>query len=386
MRCQRVKTNVKRVLVLSSNYPNEASDACAFVHARCRRYLEQVDLQVVTSNPGLAPAFVYEGVRVQNLPSRQAIVNFVKGYRPDVLVIHIFWRWMFRTLVLNAPYTVLIWVHGGEALGWYRRLFHYMSSLQDALRLLHDIPGSFLQMACWHRMLSYSNRTGRVHTVFVSQWMRKILERDSMSRIRQASVIPNPIDGKMFPYRTKTPGHRNHILVLRSFASSKYAGDMIVNAICELSHRPCFPEIQFTIRGWGELFDSLTVPLRCFPNVRLMHGHIEQRLIPDLHAAHGVFLCPTRQDAQGVSMCEAMASGLVPVASPNTAIPEFVTHGYSGLLPRNATEIADAIEFLHSNSEEFLRMSRLASESIMALSGADRVIKDELRLIEAAHA
>ena len=37
---------------------------------------------------------------------------------------------------------------------------------------------------------------------------------------------------------------------------------------------------------------------------------------------NGIFICPTRQDAQGVSMCEAMSSGLVPITLYNTAIPE----------------------------------------------------------------
>ena len=204
-----------------------------------------------------------------------------------------------------------------------------------------------------------------------------------MSHPIHSSVIPNPIDTDLFSYHPKSVEHRKRILVLRSFSSRKYAGDIIAQAILELSQRSLFRDLQFHIQGWGTLFDDLVAPLRQFDNVQIRRGFVEHQGIPESHRPFGVFLCPTRQDAQGVSMCEAMSSGLVPITSPNTAIPEFVIDKQTGFLGRSPIEIADAIEYLYREPERFLIISKQASISIKTICGVERVIAKETELIEA---
>jgi len=99
-----------------------------------------------------------------------------------------------------------------------------------------------------------------------------------------------------------------------------------------------------------------------------------------LHDRHGVFLCPTRQDAQGVSMCEAMASGLVPITSDNTAIPEFVSDE-EGYLTRGADEIAMAIRTLDEQPQLFLEKSRKAAARSLAQTGWQATVAQEIELI-----
>src|SRR5262249_9196888 len=146
--------------------------------------------------------------------------------------------------------------------------------------------------------------------VFVSDWMRRVTEIDTLTRLPMSHVIANPIDPQCFPYRVKPPHLRRRILLLRPFESRKYANDLAVKAIVVLSRRAEFKECEFMICGQGPLFAELTRPLRRFANVVIDEGFRTHEEIRGLHARHGVFLCPTRQDAQGVSMCEAMCSGL----------------------------------------------------------------------------
>ncbi len=61
---------------------------------------------------------------------------------------------------------------------------------------------------------------------------------------------------------------------------------------------------------------------------------------------YGVFLSPTRMDAQGVMMCEVMASGLLTISSDNTAIPEFIVDEQNGILIDNVN---------YSNCEKIIR-------------------------------
>jgi glycosyltransferase involved in cell wall biosynthesis len=212
--------------------------------------------------------------------------------------------------------------------------------------------------------------------------MRRIATADALIAIRPYSIIPNPIDTDLFRYEPKASALRTKILLIRSFDSRKYANDLAVRAINKLQTHPRFDELSFTIVGSGRFFSKLTAPLRDLSNVTLIEGFLTRSAIRELHARHGVFLCPTRQDAQGVSMCEAMASGLVPITSRNTAIPEFVTAGESGYLCDGPDEIASAIEDLWESPERFDRMSAMASQSIAAKAGSATIIPQELALMQ----
>ena len=247
---------------------------------------------------------------------------------------------------------------------------------------LRYIASNVLQLSRMRRLYRYI-RTHRERTaiVFVSEWMRRIASINALSAVRPYSVIPNPIDTDLFRFARKDPKLRAKILLIRSFGSRKYANDLAVNAILALREHPYFHELSFTIVGSGQLFASLTAPLRALSNVTLVEGFMTRSAIQALHASHGVFLCPTRQDAQGVSMCEAMASGLVPITSRNTAIPEFVTDGESGYLCAGPDEMAAAMTDLWESPDKFQRMSAAASRSIGAKASSTIVIPAELSLM-----
>jgi glycosyltransferase involved in cell wall biosynthesis len=275
----------------------------------------------------------------------------------------------------------LIWVHGYEVIGWYRRLYNW--NVLSPLLVKHAIH-NFRQQYVFRKFIKYANRFGNIKFVFVSDWMKRIAEYDTLTSIRNYSIIPNPIDTELFKYAEKSEDKRLRVLLLRSFESRKYANDISVEAIKELSKRKIFKEFSFKLIGvHGDMFEKTVEPLNGFDNVNALRQSIPQHLIPGIHADYGVFLCPTRQDSQGVSMCEAMSSGLVPITSNSTAIPEFVEDRKQGLLTNSATEIADALEFLYNDSKEFSRLSREASERIRLKCGLNQVITAELREIEA---
>src|SRR5699024_11554196 len=125
------------------------------------------------------------------------------------------------------------------------------------------------------------------------------------------------------------------ILSIRPFASKKYANDQSVKSIQALSKASFFDQLEFHFYGDGVLFDSVLEPIKKFENVFINRGFLLQDEISNLQDAFGIFLCPTRLDSQGVSMCEAMSSGLVHISSNKTAIPEYVTHHLICLLARS---------------------------------------------------
>jgi glycosyltransferase involved in cell wall biosynthesis len=236
-------------------------------------------------------------------------------------------------------------------------------------------------MLGFRRLIKASNEGDRIHFVFVSDWMRIVAEQDSLLKVKNFSIIPNPINLKLFSYQQKLPGHRKKILILRSFNSRKYANDISVEAILQLSKKPFFEELRIAIYGKGKDFTVLTAPLKKFSNIELHERYISNVEIPEIHKHYGAFMCPTRQDAQGVSMCEAMSSGLVPLTSYSTAIPEFVEDNETGLLTSNSAELAEAVEKIYKDTELFQRLSKQASEFIGRKCSIDQIVKQELSIL-----
>lgn len=368
-----------KLLILDENYPhldNLMGDV--FVHVRAKEYAKKHIVKVFSffHEPRV---IIYEGIEVEMFNNKEKLFFAVKSFDPDKLLIHFYQSWMLEQVIKRLSVPVIIWVHGYEALGWYRRLFNY--TLYSPV-LLNYIKKNTWQQYQFRKMIQYANKTMKIRFIFVSNWMRRITEWDALIRIKQWTIIPNPIDTDLFKYKRKDPEQRKHILLLRSFDSNKYANDVSAKAIQILSLKSFFFELHFTIVGKGQLFKKITDPLKKFKNVELHEGAVQHITIPELHAKNGIFLCPTRQDAQGVSMCEAMSSGLVPVTSNNTAIPEFVTDKETGFVTNNAQELVEAIELMFHQPDLFMKVSQQTSASLRKICSINYIIAKELNVIE----
>src|SRR5699024_5487174 len=133
--------------------------------------------------------------------------------------------------------------------------------------------------------------------IHVSKWFKEhIVECDARAKAKRAYIIPNPIDETLFTYDEKNPELRKRILLIRPFASKKYANDLAVEAIRSLSDKPFFKRLEFGIFGDGKLFNQTIAPLKQFENVQIERVFLKQSEIAALHKQYGVFLCPTRWD------------------------------------------------------------------------------------------
>jgi glycosyltransferase involved in cell wall biosynthesis len=371
-----------RILVLPSIYPSDKNlYGNMFVHVRVAAYQRrghEVKVVVFSKPKG---AYEFDGVAVHCAPDLDSLVTLIKEFRPDVVAIHFFQGWMLRKLIEPLELRTVVWVHGIEGQWWFRRLCNAVPTHE----FLQYVKYNFIQMVRLRRFMRYGTRDPRRHRfVFVSEWMRRVTETDTMTRLPVRDVIPNPIDSKRFPYSPKPPELRRHILLLRSFNARNYANDIAIKAILLLSGRDEFKQCEFLICGAGRLFAELTRPLRRFSNIVLDERFRTHKEIRALHARHGVFLCPTRMDSQGVSMCEAMCSGLIPVTSHSTAIPEFVTDGVSGFLTHSPSEIVAAVLTLFHSPATFSRMSAAAADEVRRKAALDIVVDKELDVLRAA--
>lgn len=369
------------LLVFSNNYPDEKSTYSSnFIHNRVKSYL--ANFQCIILKQTTEASYVIQGISVITYTNESEVKSIIRNYSPNLILIHFINRWLITKILPGMTIPIIVWVHGVEALGWYRRLFNY--SLSDVLTLVfyRRIRQNFLQLWNLRKIIKISNsQLQHIHFVFVSNWMKRTCELDTFIRCRNFSIIPNPIDTRLFEYKPKAGELRTKILLLRSFESRKYANDIAIAALIKLSRKDYFKSLQITIIGSGRYFDKLTDKLSSFSNVKIIKSYIHNNAIPEIHDLNGIFLCPTRQDAQGVSMCEAMSSGLVPVTSYNTAIPEFVKHKNTGLLTKSSNSIVDSIEYLYRNEEEFTKISNRAAKYIKTCLSNEIINPKEIAII-----
>ena len=274
---------------------------------------------------------------------------------------------------------ILVWVHGSEIQPWHRRTFNYSNDSELNKAKIQ----SKKRMDFWIPLLQ--NLPAKMRLIFVSEYFAKEVMEDTGVELteEQYLIIHNPIDTNLFNFIDKKPSQRMKVLSIRPYASRKYANDLTVNSILELSKSKEFKEMEFLMVGAGKLFESTLEPLREFDNVKIHEGFLTHSEISELHKQYGIFMTPTRMDSQGVSRDEAMSSGLVPITNAVTAIPEFVD-SECGILAagEDYKGMAEGVLELVRDEERFLQMSNSAAKRVRNQSSTKIIIRKEIEIIK----
>lgn len=369
-----------RHLLLAKNYPSyDDLYKHAFVHRRVveyRRHGMSVDVFRI-GNSGLT-YYEYDGVDVA-YGQTDHLRAMLKSGNYESIMVHFLDERMWEVLQEFVDSTkIFVWAHGAEIQSASRREFDHV----DTETRRRAVALGDRRMAFWKQI--FSEHHPNLKMVFVSDWFANDVFDDvgvSLPK-RSYEVIHNFIDTELFSYREKNPEQRLRILSIRPYESAKYANDLAVAAVLALKDKPFFCQLEFRFVGDGRLFDEVMAPLADLPNVMIEKRFLPQPEIAALHREYGVFLNPTRMDAQGVSRDEAMSSGLVPISTRITAIPEFVDENCGFLAaPEDAAGLADAIEALYLDPVLFSRMSRNAAERVRMQSGFNASIAREISLV-----
>jgi glycosyltransferase involved in cell wall biosynthesis len=362
--------------ILTDMYPKENDYyRNGFIHQRNLKYLELgYNCEVFVIKKDSDPVtYIYENVQVIE-GNYEYIKKCLLDYNPDRILVHFINRKIMKIIQeLNFSTKTLVWIHGFEALKWTRRVFNL-----DSMKFISYVLQNTIQMRA---LSAFIKKCNNCKFIFVSNWMKEIMEKDVGAKIKQYKIIPNPINMDLFRFNEKSVEQRKKILIIRSFDSRKYANDISIKAILKLKEKDYFKDLKFQIYGMGKYFKKLTNPLSGLENVELHEKFLSQSAIAELHREFGIFLCPTRQDSQGVSMCEAMSSGLVPISSNNTAIPEFLNPEAGYLTKNKSSDIVKAIEEMYFNEKLFLKKSFNSNRLIESKCKASKVIEDEMEYI-----
>ncbi|MEO7587782.1 MAG: glycosyltransferase family 4 protein, partial [Arachnia sp.] len=270
-----------------------------------------------------------------------------------------------------------VWFHGYEVRDYRRLQCNATTEELFAIRHIRDA-----QNRDRFRAAAPVFTDPAVTKVFVSDIQRQYSEFDVGVAATRVEVIPNHIDEDTYRARERRPDEARRILLMRGFAQRNYANDVALRALEICSRRDGFSDLEITVRGYGRHFRSEVAAVRAFDNVTVTEGFSSPAQMAALHDAHGVFLCPTRYDTQGVMLGEAMASGMATITNPVAAIPEF-TDDTCSLLPRgnDPWAFADALWELVQDPGRLPSLSRNAAERVRRQCGTAATIDREIELI-----
>jgi len=337
-------------------YPDVKNiSAYRFVHVRTKNYIKAGNkVRVFVPSKGFSSMYNYEHVNVLRAPLNY-IVNVTNNFDPDVIAVHgPNGRWFTHLSKLRSP--MVLWIHGAEALQTAFHNYFCPFRLGDNIIRVLRFSCDPIKRISLRRLIQQSTAV-----VYVSNWMKKTAERYTLVKHPLSFIIPNPVDVDLFkPVRKNEISRINKGISVRALMW-KCGLDIAIQAYSKMK------EAHLTILGRGpleEYFRKLTNV--CKSNVTLMTKEIEHEKMPTLYNQFGYFIAPSRTEAQGVAMCEAMACGLPIISTRTGGIPEFVVDGFNGLLvePENPLKLRKAIKTLISNHELYKHLSKNAVRSV----------------------
>lgn len=359
-----------RIAVVAQSHPTVDQPGGAFVAARMRGYSAAGHEVIAIIPPQSSPLRADSSYEIRSVKSETEALEICDKFKPNVVTCHApdSLALTGRILtVLATKYPVIAWIHGYETLyttQWgYQRGWKQISSIfRDGLRI--------------HRLSRILELCSAV--VYVSEWMKSESVKALRGLKTQSFVIPNPVDTYLFePPMDKQKTTELRVIAVRGLRW-KYGLDIAIRAFSDMKLA------KLTIIGDGPLEDhlhKLAIHLRA-PTTFLkpQYNSLELR---EIYCEHDIFLAPSRAEAQGVAMCEAMSCGLPVVATRVGGIPEFVSDGVSGILVEkdNVAELRAAVIALAQNPELVASMSCEARLEVIRKCSSSVIILKELDLL-----
>ncbi|MBE6808413.1 MAG: glycosyltransferase [Ruminococcaceae bacterium] len=373
-----------KILIITPSYPTEENKYFGgFVHSRVKAYKQsgiKFDLVCAHEYPNTC-TYNFEGVDVTrtNFYGLRQILS-KKKYK--TILLHFFDEKYAQILDAcdMSETNLYFWVHGPETLYWD------WAKMTDAY-FTPETKLSELSVQTFKnndKLIERYNNYPNVHWVFVSEWIKNHSEKLIGLKFNNSVVIPNFVDEDNFDFVEKSPELRKKVFFVRRFENiSKYAIDINVRTILELSRRDFFNEMEFNIYGTGDYYDTIIAPIKDFPNVKLHKKFLTHTDISKVHKENGIGLFATRYDAQGVSMCEAAMSGLAIVSSQNDAIAEFLPYE-KGILCDTEDYIAyaDLIEKMYRDPDYFCEAAKACHDKVYSKCCFNETIQKEIDMIQ----
>jgi len=230
--------------------------------------------------------------------------------------------------------------------------------------------------AIWTDTPNLRTRRHVVKAVIRKTWLRQVFEQaryvlgtgqpalnalESMGCPRQKLInFPYVVDLGLFSPRTEVQAgdFRKGVIFLSSgrLVNSHKGYDLAIQALAEVKKIASAAQFVYRIAGVGpdeSILKSLVERFGLIPNVEFVNW-LEACDMPHFYQSGHVFLHPSHFDPYGVSVLEAMSSGL-PVIGSNQAgsVLDRVKHSQNGMIHQcnNVPDLTDKLLFVLTHTE-----------------------------------
>jgi len=277
-------------------------------------------------------------------------------------------------------------VHCNDFSGRYIPLIALLRALSRTrlvfgYRTAGNEPSNFLARAAYRYLFIQARRYWDA-IVCPSKYQARSLKEDYGVHSADLTVIPNGVDLDLYKDAgsVKLEGMPS-ILFVGHLEPTKGA-DLAIRAFQLFNER--VPASRLHMVGGGRndaKYKELARELRVEEKTRF-HGRIQRERLPQIYKGADICLFPSRFEAFGNVLLEAMAAGKPIVATRIGGIPEIIKNGRNGLLVEaNPHAIAAGLSELASDSELSKRIEINNSQDIRRYTW-DRMAKRYVNLYE----
>jgi len=349
-----------KIAVFSSRYPSLSNHySHTFVHTRNKEYTK-LGHQVTVFVPQVTKDnYVLDGVKVE-LCQTSEMISRLGEY--DCFAIHLFHHdinpkidaGVVYDFLLNDDRPLLHFFHGIDGLKIFKHRFHEV--FQNKTGLFRAIYRDFYVHKRLKSKIEVLNTKTNVTFVFPSNWLKIEVQNSFDLTFNKTTIIPNGIDCEKFKFQENLWDLRYNILSIRPLEKA-YACDLTLNVLRGLSS-----SFSATLLGKGSQLTSIKSDIvKNKLNVSIQSDFIPNNQIPIIHQKSGIYLASTKMDTQGVSACEAMASGLLTFSYNVGAVGEFIKDRENGFLAESGNfkqQIENILEIVENrNAFEKLRLN-----------------------------
>ncbi len=355
-----------KLAIITSRYPNSENPYNhMFVHVRAMYFISQgIDVGIFVPS-ATRETYNYQGIEVVR-DNPENIINVISGY--DIFNIHLLNFFPFvksgglslYNFFLKQNKPIVIGIHGADVFKYPEYLFDFSLTPQGIAKYFYKNYWNYPHIKKFVREI---NEWDNSAVIFPSEWMKNYTEKHFQVNLNNPKVIPNGIDTDLFTYE-QLYKNRHKTLTIRPF-EKKYGVDQAIEIMNYL------PE-EFTLDIYGKgkdkrLYEELISKFNLGHRVKIIEKFIDRKEMNKLFHQYGVFLAFSKFDSQGVSMCEAMASGLLTITNDNTALPEFVKDMETGVLGNDLEEVAERIQRLVDNESLYNTITYNGRKSMMEI-------------------
>ena len=326
---------LKKILIVSPDYPSRDSFAYGFVHERAKLYKKYYNINVYALVPlpekykNYFQSYMHEGIKVFKT-SINYVNELVENIDPDIIAYHApLPNVLHRLISLKRP--LVLWFHGADVLVTFFHNYYIPFFKNSLVKGLISIPLDIKRNIQLRELIL---KEKNIQIVTISNWMKRMvikylaLPSSESSRIY---VIPNPVNTEIFKSERSCYDRNREIGIVVRNLNYKYGVDILLKALIGLNY------VKLIIVGRGPLRNYLENIIKKYKINAEIIEYIPHEELPRYYNDVGFFVAPSRTEGQGVAMCEALTCGTPVVATNVGGIPEFVIHGYNGIVVNKLT-------------------------------------------------